>query len=289
MSYPEKCTLCPRRCEANRRIGVGLCGGAERPTVAKIMRHYWEEPCISGSRGSAAVFFSGCALGCVYCQNREISRGGVGEEYDVPSLAALFRQLGESGAHNINLVTPSHYAVPVKQALLLASPDVPVVYNIGGYELSETVREYMDTADVFLTDFKYGTPETAEKYSGAPDYPETAVSALREMYRIVGDPVFDGDGLMKSGIVLRHLVLPGSRRDSVKALELAASAVPPDKVVLSLMRQYTPDFAPREMKNLCRRVTTFEYEYVLDAARELGYSGYSQDAASSSVKYTPEF
>lgn len=289
MSYPEKCDLCPRMCGADRRTGVGFCGGGERVRIAKVMRHMWEEPCISGTRGSAAVFFCGCTLGCVYCQNKEISRGGVGEEYTDAALAALFSSLASSGAHNINLVTPSHFAVPVKRALDAASPEIPVVYNIGGYERPETVRGCMDSADVFLTDFKYGTEAAARKYSAAPDYPEVAAAALREMYGLVGDPVFGDDGMLVRGVIMRHLVLPGGRRDSVRALELAAEAVPPKNLVLSLMRQYTPDFAPRDMRELCRRVTSFEYNYVLDAAREMGYSGYSQDKDAASGAYTPDF
>ena len=289
MSYPEKCDLCPRMCGADRRTGVGFCGGGERVRIAKVMRHMWEEPCISGTRGSAAVFFCGCTLGCVYCQNKEISRGGVGEEYTDEALAALFSSLASSDAHNINLVTPSHFAVPVKRALDAASPEIPVVYNIGGYERPETVRGCMDSADVFLTDFKYGTEAAARKYSAAPDYPEVAAAALREMYGLVGDPVFGDDGMLVRGVIMRHLVLPGGRRDSVRALELAAEAVPPKNLVLSLMRQYTPDFAPRDMRELCRRVTSFEYNYVLDAAREMGYSGYSQDKDAASAAYTPDF
>ena len=289
MSYPEKCDLCPRMCGADRIVGTGVCGCGERVRIAKVMRHMWEEPCISGTRGSAAVFFCGCALGCVYCQNKEISRGAGGEEYTDDALRELFLSLAASDAHSISLVTPSHFAVPVQHALEAASPTLPVVYNIGGYELPETVQKYMNRADVFLTDFKYGTESAARKYSAAPDYPEVASAALREMYSLVGDPVFSDDGILRRGVILRHLVLPGGRRDSVRALELAADAVPPEKMILSLMRQYTPDFAPRDMHELCRRVTSFEYDYVLDAARDMGYSGYMQDADSASAAYTPDF
>lgn len=289
MNEQKKCTLCPRMCGADRTVDTGLCGGGERARVAKVMRHMWEEPCICGDCGTGAVFFSGCSLGCVYCQNRDISRGDVGEEYGTEELSRLFSEVAGSGVCSLDLVTPSHYAVQIDEALKSCRISIPVVYNIGGYEKSDTVRRFMTGADVFLTDFKYGSAETGMRYSSAPDYPEMAADALAEMYRIAGDAIIGEDGIIKSGIVLRHLVLPGERRDSVKALELAASAVPPDRVILSLMRQYTPGFAPQSYKNLGRRVTSFEYEYVLDAAVEMGYTGYSQGADSATAAYTPEF
>ncbi len=283
------CTLCPRMCGADRSAGAGLCGGGESVRIAKIMRHMWEEPCIVGNSGTGAVFFSGCSLGCVYCQNKDISRQASGEIYGTEALAALFSGLGDSGAATLDLVTPSHYAPQIDIALGLCDVKIPVVYNVGGYERAETVRLFMGRADVFLTDFKYGSAETGGRYSNAPDYPEVAAAALAEMYRTVGDPVYGEDGVLRRGTVLRHLVLPGERRDSVKALELAASAVPPEKVILSLMRQYTPGFAPAEYRNLGRRVTTFEYEYVLDAAVEMGFAGYSQGADAATADFTPDF
>ncbi len=289
MKHINNCRLCPRRCGTDRSRGVGLCGGGENVRISKVMLHKWEEPCICGDFGTGAVFFSGCALGCVYCQNRDISRCADGREYSEEELARLFSQISESEAVSLDLVTVSHYAPQVDAALAVCRLSVPVVYNIGGYELADTVRRYMSRANVFLTDFKYGSTETGERYSSAPDYPEVAAEALKAMYDVTGDPVYGDDGMLRRGIVLRHLVLPGERRDSVKALELAASAVPPDKMILSLMRQYTPDFAPKEYKNLARRVTTFEYEYVRDAALEMGFSGYSQDADSATAEYTPEF
>lgn len=257
--------------------------------IAKIMTHRWEEPCICGEGGAGAVFFSGCALGCVYCQNRDISRGECGEEYTVDALTEHFTRIAHSGADCLDLVTPSHYAPQVDAALSNSTLPVPVVYNVGGYEKADTVRRYMSRADIFLADFKYGSAETGKKYSSAPDYPEIAAEALRAMYEIAGDPVYGDDGMLKRGVILRHLVLPGERRDSVRALQLAANAVPPEKLVISLMRQYTPGFAPARFRNLSRRVTTFEYDYVRDAAVEMGYSGYSQDADSATAAYTPDF
>lgn len=285
----KNCTLCPRECGADRTVGTGICRGGEKVCVSKVMVHKWEEPCICGEKGTGAVFFSGCSLGCVYCQNRDISRKCSGKEYSEGELAELFGEISGSGVSTLDLVTPSHYAPQVNEALGMCDVNIPVVYNIGGYEKADTVSRYMTRADVFLTDFKYGSEETGQKYSAAPDYPEVAADALREMYRITGDPVYGDDGALRRGIILRHLVLPGERRDSVKALETAASTVPPEKVILSLMRQYTPGFAPAEYRNLGRRVTTFEYEFVRDAAIEMGYSGYSQDADSATASYTPDF
>ncbi len=290
MSYPESCDLCPRLCGADRRTGAGLCGGGALARVSKIMIHRFEEPCIGGERGAGTVFFSGCSLGCIYCQNRDIStRDAQGTEMTPARLAEEFEKLEADGACTLDLVTPSHYAPQVREALTLAKIKIPVVYNIGGYERPETVRRYMDKADVFLTDFKYGTPEFGEKYSHAPDYTETAKAALREMYALAGDVMIGDDGIIRHGIVLRHLVLPGGRRDSVKALEAVAETVPTDKIVLSLMSQFTPDFVPAAYPELRRRVTSFEYNYVLDAAISMGFDGYAQDKDSASAKYTPEF
>lgn len=283
------CTLCPRRCGADRTRGRGICKGTDTVRIAKVMTHRWEEPCICGDGGAGAVFFSGCALGCVYCQNRDISRGECGEIYSAERLAKLFTSIASSGVDCLDLVTPSHYAPQIDDALASSVVPVPVVYNVGGYESADTVRRYMSRADVFLTDFKYGTADTAAKYSSAPDYPAVAAEALRAMYETVGDPIYGDGGMLKRGVILRHLVLPGERRDSVKALQLAAEAVPPEKVVISLMSQYTPGFAPAEYRNLGRRVTSFEYDYVRDAAIELGYSGYSQDKDSATAAYTPNF
>lgn len=260
--------------------------------ISRIMLHKWEEPCLGGTAG--AVFFSGCSLGCVYCQNQSISRpkDGIlpGECYSQAQLAAEMLALQERGATCIDLVTPTHYADRILDALasVKARLNIPVVWNTSGYETVETVRRCRDLVDIFLTDFKYGTSEAAQLYSHAPDYPAAAAKALAEMYAITGDPVWNGDRLMR-GIVLRHLVLPGGRKDSIEALRLAASALPPSSVILSLMRQYTPDFAPADMRTLRRRITSFEYESVLREAIALGYDGYTQDKTSASAAYTPDF
>ena len=294
-----KCELCPRRCGADREAGeYGICRAGREMRVARVMMHPWEEPCLTRGAGCGAIFFCGCPLRCEYCQNRAISRpdeeGGIrGEAWDADRLCGEMIRLAEEGASCIDLVSPTQYTREICQALRLARPElvragVPVVWNTGGYERTETVDSLAGLVDVFLTDFKYGTPEYGKKYSGAPDYTETAAAALSAMYRAVGDPVWEGT-FLRRGILFRHLVLPGGRHDSVAALERAAEAVSPEHVVLSLMRQYTPGFAPPSMRELSRRITTFEYESVLRAAVALGYDGYMQDAGSAEEAYIPDF
>ena len=285
------CTMCPRRCGADREQGeVGYCGAGEGIRVAKVMLHPWEEPCLIHGPGAGAIFFGGCPLHCVYCQNKAISHGDVGEIWDTSRLGEEILHLQERGASCIDLVSPTQYATDILTALGAVKDrlTIPVVWNTGGYETVDTIHACRGLVDVFLTDFKYGTAETAEKYSAAPDYVQVARQALIAMVETVGDPVWDGDRLTR-GVILRHLVLPGCRRDSEVALTAVAEAIDPGSVILSLMRQYTPDFAPEEFPNLRRRVTTFEYEYVRDAAVRLGFSGYSQDADSATADYTPEF
>ncbi len=290
----KNCTVCPRECGVDRYTKRGVCGVGAEVRVAKTMLHKFEEPCISGSdpeRGSGAIFFSGCSLKCVFCQNRAISRGEVGEIYTPRRLADEMLRLQDAGAYNINLVTPTHYDPQIISALDMAKPGlrIPVIFNTGGYEKAETISRLRGYADIFLTDFKYGTSELAERYSAASDYPRVAADALREMLSIVGRPVFDGGGMMQSGIIIRHLVLPGGRRDSEAALRLIAGTVPPCDVLLALMRQYTPDFAPEHIKELRRRVTSFEYNSVLSVATALGFTGFTQDKSSSDTVFTPDF
>ncbi len=288
------CTQCPRRCGADRDGGaVGLCGAGRDMRVARVMLHEWEEPCLGTPSG--AVFFVGCPLRCVYCQNRPVSRpwepGGVpGEVWDGGRFEEEITHLAQIGAANVDLVSPTQYAGQILEALAPIKDwlPVPVVWNTGGYETVETVRACRGLVDIFLTDFKYGTAETAALYSGAPDYPAVAARALAAMVETVGPPVWE-DERLKRGVILRHLILPGGRKDSLEALRLAADAVGAENVVLSLMRQYTPDFAPAAYARLRRRVTTFEYETVRKEALRLGFSGYGQDAAAASCAYTPDF
>lgn len=285
------CTLCPRECGANRREGeVGFCGVGADAYVAKTMLHIWEEPPISGARGSGAIFFSGCSLGCVFCQNKKISRGKVGNRVSERELADMMLSLEDAGAHNINLVTPMHFAPTASHALEIAKPklSVPIVCNTGGYDKVETLRMLDGLVDVYLPDLKYFSSEISEKYSSAPDYFEVASAAIEEMYRQVG-AYTEHDGLAERGLIVRHLVLPGERADSKKVLDALAGLVPVKDIRLSLMGQYTPDFYDGAEKNLRRRITTFEYNSVLEYAISLGYDGFFQERGSADKKYTPEF
>lgn len=288
-----KCRVCPRKCSADRTRGLGACGADSKIRIAKIMLHRWEEPCISGTdekRGSGAVFFGGCPLKCVFCQNKAISRSTAEmKAYTPKELSLEFRHLEEMGAYNINLVSPTQYIPQIKEALSLYRPTVPVIFNTGGYELREAVEALRGYADIFLTDFKYGTNEAGKKYSAVSDYTTVAKEALSAMVSVVGEPRFSEDGMLLSGVIVRHLILPGERRDSIKALSEVANTVPSNSVILSLMRQYTPDFAPDMIPSLKRRITTFEYDTVCAEAISLGFSGYSQDADSAKSQYTPDF
>ena len=234
------CEMCPRRCGADRAGGeLGYCGASRGIRVAKVMLHPWEEPCLISGPGAGAIFFGGCPLHCVYCQNKAISHGEVGEIWDVSRLSEEILALQNAGASCIDLVSPTQYGEEILSAIrrVKGSLTIPVVWNTGGYETPEMIRACRGLVDVFLTDFKYGTSAVAEAYSAAPDYPEVAQKALSEMVSVVGDPVFRG-GFLRSGVIVRHLVLPGCRRDCEAALTLAAKTVPPKSVILSLMRQY---------------------------------------------------
>lgn len=260
--------------------------------VARTMLHKWEEPCISGTdpeRGSGAVFFTGCHLKCVFCQNKVISRGGEGEVYSPRRLAEEMQKLEQAGAYNINFVSPTHFTSQIIEAMDIYRPRVPAVFNTGGYELASTVEALEGYADIFLTDFKYGDDAYAAGLSACEDYVSYAAEALKAMVRVAGKPRLSEDGMMRGGVIVRHLVLPGGRHDSVIALRRVADAVGAENVILSLMSQYTPEFAPESMKSLRRKVTTFEYESVRSAALEMGFQGYCQDASSAKSCYTPDF
>ncbi len=290
----SECRLCPRLCGRDRSKGErGYCNEGETIRVARIAPHNFEEPPISGTRGSGTVFFVGCSLGCEFCQNKDISRGGIkGREIGPAELSDTFLKLQERGVHNINLVTPTHFADGVREALETAKPrlTIPVVYNTSGYERVETLKSFEGLVDIYLPDLKYASSELARKYSHAPDYPQIALSAIAEMYRQVGKYEFDGDGLLKRGVVVRHLVLPSARADSMAALRTLAETLSPKDILLSLMSQYTPEFAlESQYKELKRRVTTFEYESVLKCALELGFEGFMQGRTSSTDVYTPNF
>jgi len=286
MQY-ENCQLCPRRCGVDRRAGeVGFCRQPAGLRVARAAAHFWEEPCISGRWGSGTVFFSGCTLRCVYCQNHEISSGGVGKEITSFRLREIFEELIEQGVHNINLVTPTHFLPSILPAL---SPklSVPVVMNCGGYERVETLRELEGLIDVYLPDFKYGDAVLAANLSAAPDYPQIAAAAIRDMVRQTGPAVFDDDGMLLRGTLVRHLVLPGYVDNSLSAIETLAQ-IP--NIRLSLMRQYSMPLGLSLEPPLDRRVTDDEYAGVLSWAEMMGLTpDYTQESDSADSGFTPPF
>lgn len=287
----SNCTLCPRKCGAVRSSHPGRCGGGALAKVARAALHPWEEPCISGSRGSGTVFFSGCELGCVFCQNRDISRGNFGREVTEAQLAQIFLNLQTQGAHNINLVTPLQYTPQILSAMEQAKPklNLPVVVNCGGYARVETLERWQGTADVWLPDLKYHSSELSEKYSAAADYFDYASTAILEMHRQQPKLIWKEDGTLQQGLIVRHLILPGAWKDSLKLLDWLDSALPKDGFLLSLMRQYTPTEACRDYPEINRRLTTFEYQKVLDRASQLGFQGFTQEAGSAKPEYTPPF
>ena len=287
------CVQCPRRCGVDRRAGkTGYCGVPYEFVVARCAPHLWEEPPISGTRGSGTVFFGGCNLRCVFCQNRTISHIPTGEILSRDELCERILALQDEGVHNVNLVTPTHYTEGLIGVLTDLKPRlrIPVVWNSGGYESVEMLRRLEGLVDVYLPDFKYVSPDLSARFSGVADYADRASEALREMFRQTGPVFFDEEGLLKRGVVVRHLVLPGCREDSARVLRRVARLLPVSDVRLSLMSQYTPEFAKDcPYENLHRRVTTFEYRGVLREAEALGFEGYCQARSSATGAFTPDF
>lgn len=289
------CTLCPRRCGLDRARAPGPCGGTDRLRVARAALHFWEEPCISGqgpkAPGSGTVFFSGCSLHCCFCQNYAISEQLAGKEISEGRLAEIFLSLQRQGAANLNLVTGTHYLPGILQGLKLARPalSLPVAWNCSGYETEETVRRLQGQVQLFLPDLKYFDPALSGRFSHATDYFFYASRAIRQMIRQVGPPVFDGSGLLRSGVLIRHLVLPGHRQDSLKLLDWMAEALPKGSFLLSLMCQYTP-YRPLPYRELNRRLSTFEYDQVTQRALQLGFTqAYTQQRTAAKEEYTPDF
>ena len=288
LSY-TKCTLCPRQCGVDRTAGeLGFCGMPDYPVAARAAGHYWEEPVISGEDGSGAVFFSGCTLRCRFCQNYEISAQKHGYALNSARLREIFEHLISEGHHNINLVTPTHFLPDILLALEPKLP-VPIVYNCGGYERVETLRALEGKIDVWLPDMKYSDPKLARLLSAAPDYVETAKAAILEMYRQTGPAVIE-NGLMKRGVLIRHLILPGQVDNSIGVLEWIASSFPKGSVLVSLMSQYVPMGPASKLPPFDRRITKEEYDTVLSWLYFFGLDdGFLQGPEAASLEYVPEF
>ena len=296
-AWPElsDCTLCPRECHVNRNAGeIGYCGQTAGLTAARAALHFWEEPCLSGTNGSGAVFFSGCNLRCVYCQNHEIAQGQSGREITVSRLSEIFLELQEKGAHNINLVTPAHFVPQITTALQTAKKQglsIPVIYNTSAYEKVETLRMLEGLIDIYLPDLKYRDAALGGKYSYAADYFETASAAIAEMVRQVGAPVFvDGeDSLMLRGVIVRHLLLPGCGKDSRQILRYLHETHKND-IYVSIMNQYTPLSQVSDIPMLNRRVTAEEYRRTVDYAIRIGIeNGFIQEGKTATESFIPSF
>ena len=291
----EPCTLCPRRCGANRAAGqTGFCGADDTIRIGLASLHRWEEPCLSGTRGAGTVFFCHCPLGCVYCQNHDISgqeAAANGILTDCSGLADTFLSLQARGAHNIDLVTPTHYAVHLAEAIPLARArglTIPVIYNCGGYERVETLRRLDGLIDIYLPDLKYYSSYYAARYSHAPDYFDIACAAIGEMIRQTGAPQFDADGMMTHGTIIRHLMLPGLGGDTAQILRSISSNWG-GQVLVSLMRQFTPCTNLSGYPELTRRITDEEYADACEQMALLALEGWTQDAESVSESFIPHF
>ncbi|MDR2908920.1 MAG: radical SAM protein [Oscillospiraceae bacterium] len=284
------CELCNRRCSKDRAVERGFCGLGERVTVARYLLHRWEEPPISGTNGSGAVFFSGCNLRCVYCQNHKISRGA-GDEIFTERLPQIFIELQERGAHNINLVTPTAFIPPIASAIRAAKKSgryIPVVYNTNAFETVEALRELEGLVDVYLPDLKYFSDGLALKYSGVRGYFEGATKAILEMRRQTGELELDDNGLARKGLIIRHLALPGLEEDSKQILDWISNNLP--KAYVSLMAQYIPAYRAREYEEINRRITRREYDRLVDYFFGVGLkNGFMQELGSASDAYVPDF
>ena len=285
-----KCISCPRQCKVDRNVGKGVCGVGYKPKVAKAFLHKWEEPCISGVNGSGTVFFSGCNLKCVFCQNYNISQNYTGKEISIEELSNIYLKLKKMGAHNINLVNPTHYSTQIRESLEISSNlKIPVIYNTNAYETIDGLKAVEGMVDVYLPDLKYIEESTALKYSGVQNYFEVAANAINEMYRQVRGPVFDENGIITKGLIIRHLILPGRSSESMKILDYIKNNLP-DDIYISLMSQYTPCFKADIHPEINRKITRREYDRVLNHFFKLGFeNGYVQERESASSEYIPEF
>ncbi len=284
------CNLCPRRCGALRTEteGQGFCGMPEQVYLARAALHHWEEPPISGTRGSGAVFFSGCPLQCVFCQNDQISRQRLGKPVSEERLKEIFQELIAQGAHNINLVSPTHYAHVLCSALSEPLP-VPVVWNTGGYERVETLQALEGKVDVYLPDLKYVDGQQAERYSGAKDYPETAKAAILEMFRQVGPVQLDENGILQKGVIIRHLILPGQLPAAKAVMDWVSQQFRPGEVLFSLMSQYVPLGRAAEYREINRPLRKAEARNAAQYMENLGLEGFTQEMTAASAQYVPNF
>lgn len=293
-SMLSNCTLCPRECNANRMAGqTGYCGMSAKLVVARAALHMWEEPCISGTTGSGTVFFGGCNLKCVFCQNHTIALGNCGKQITISRLADIFLELQAKGAANINLVTPTHYIPQIREALLLSKEQglhLPIVYNTGSYESPKALQLLEGLVDIYLPDLKYYSAELSAKYSHAADYFEKASLAIAEMYKQVGQPVFEETtGMMKRGMIVRHLVLPGQTKDSKKVLRYLRETYG-NKIYISIMNQYTPLPHVAQIPELNRRVTAEEYDKVVNFALQIGIeNAFIQEGETAEESFIPPF
>lgn len=288
----SQCCLCPRMCRADRSTASGYCKAADGILASRAALHFWEEPCISGTGGSGAIFFSGCTLRCCFCQNYKISRTPRGKSISSERLAEIFLELQDQGAHNINLVTATHYLPWILPALDMVKEKlhIPVVYNCGGYERLETIQALSSYVDIWLPDLKYFSSDLSRRYSQAPDYFARASAAVRQMILQTGTPVFDDRGIMQKGVIIRHLVLPGQKEDSLQLIKWMAEELPEKQFYISLLSQYTPYEKNPDFPELNRRITSYEYQKVVEAALEAGLEqGFMQKRTSAKEEYTPSF
>jgi len=293
MMLKTQCMLCPRNCKADRKNGQkGYCGAADKIQVARASLHMWEEPCISGDKGSGTIFFSGCPLRCIFCQNRDIALGNKGIYLSESELSAVFLRLQEKGAHNINLVTPTHFVPQIVCALNLAKEKglkIPIVYNTNAYEKVETLKLLEGYIDIYLPDLKYADNFLAKKYSNIRDYFEIATKAIKEMVRQVGMPKISEEGIMQKGVMIRHLVLPNHVRNSKKVLKWIKENLP-NEIYISVMAQYFPTYQAKEIESLNRKLTKEEWEEIEDYIEMLGIeNGYVQDLGEHEEEFVPKW
>lgn len=289
--HQNLCNICPRKCNVDRTKSMGFCKQSNKVKISKVMLHHFEEPCISGNEkgnGSGTIFFAGCNLRCVFCQNYQISHLGKGKDISIKALANIFKKLEKQGAYNINLVTPTHFTNQIIEALKLYKPNIPVVWNSGGYETVETIKRLEGLVDVYLVDLKYSSNELALKYSKAKDYVENNQEVIKEMIRQQPKNVFE-NGLLKNGVIIRHLILPTHTDDSLKCLDFVYKNFGKDCIV-SLMSQYEPQYKANEYPEINRKITPLEYKRVVNHALKLGMMNcYTQELSSADSKYTPKF